>query len=65
MIPYDVIYETIVNADCYCKPGDPTCEDWPSSEYRWHKLTAAIWAKQQLLDRELREAVEGTKWIAS
>lgn len=38
----DRIMEAIVNSDCFCKPGDPTCEDWRNSEHRWETIHAAV-----------------------
>lgn len=36
------IHDAIVNADCYCTPGDPTCADWTSAAHRWAAIHAAV-----------------------
>lgn len=38
----DAVFDAIMNADCYCKPGDPTCEDWRNSDHRWHTIHRAV-----------------------
>lgn len=32
------IFNAIINSDCYCKPGDPTCEDWLDANHRWRAI---------------------------
>jgi len=36
------IMAAIVNSDCYCKPGDPTCEDWTDSDERWRAIFEGV-----------------------
>ncbi len=36
------VREAIVNSDCYCRPGDPTCEDWVTSSHRWNAQSKAV-----------------------
>lgn len=38
------ILEAIVNADCYCEPGDPTCEDWVNKDARWKAIHESVMA---------------------
>lgn len=38
----DRIHQAIVNADCYCKPGDPTCEDWKDAVHRWDTIHKSV-----------------------
>ena len=45
----DRIYDAIVNSDCACKPGDPTCEDWTDSGHRWNAIHLAV---MQILEQE-------------
>lgn len=36
------LLDAIVHADCYCKPGDPTCQDWPDAKARWDAIHASV-----------------------
>lgn len=36
------VLDAIVNSDCFCAPGDPTCEDWPTAEARWKAQHEAV-----------------------
>ena len=59
-LPYNAIFEALALADCNCAPGDGTCEDWPSREYRLHYLTAAIWHRSLMMAGEAKAATEKT-----
>lgn len=32
------IYDTILNTDCFCQTGDPTCQDWNTPEERARRI---------------------------
>lgn len=38
----DSILDSIINADCFCNPGDPSCQDWRNSDHRWHTIHRAV-----------------------
>ena len=38
----ELVRDAIVNSDCFCKPGDPTCSDWVDSEHRWNSIHTAV-----------------------
>jgi len=38
----DLVKDAIVNSDCFCEPGDPTCQDWPNSDARWDRIHQAV-----------------------
>lgn len=38
----EAVMDAIVSADCYCKPGDPTCGDWTSETHRWETIHRAV-----------------------
>lgn len=42
MIKREEILDIIVNSDCFCTPGDPTCADWTSSEHRWEAICDGV-----------------------
>jgi hypothetical protein len=37
-----LIMDAIVHADCYCKPGDPTCRDWINAHQRWSAIHKSV-----------------------
>jgi hypothetical protein len=55
----DLVKDAIINADCFCKPGDPTCADWLSAEHRWDAIhTAVMRVIEQTVDHESSNLVE-------
>ncbi len=45
----DALQKAIVCSDCYCKPGDPMCQDWRDSAHRWEvQADAAVRAVRAL-----------------
>lgn len=45
-----LIFDAIAMADCYCKPGDPTCEDWRDSQHRWEAIHHSVMTTLDLND---------------
>lgn len=46
----ELIYDAICHADCYCKPGDPTCSDWRDSQHRWEAIHHSVMTTLDLYD---------------
>ena len=38
----EAVMDAIVSADCYCRPGDPTCGDWTNETHRWETIHRAV-----------------------
>ncbi len=53
----EVVEDAVASSDCYCRPGDATCQDWINTPHRWRTQTKAVVEALQRLPLRTRLAL--------